>query len=70
MPRRLTREKTYIRLPEEQIRRIESLADSWSYETKAFIRSRLNQYRPLSPFVSGIKVLFSVLFLFAKKKKR
>ena len=62
MPKRLTKEKTHVRLPEEQIRRIEELAGSWSYETKAFIRSRLNQYKPISPMLSKFKEVFLAIF--------
>lgn len=67
MPKRLTKEKTYVRLPEKQIRRIEELAGSWSYETKAFIRSRLNQYRPVSPGLSKLRGFFYTVFFFMPK---
>jgi transitional endoplasmic reticulum ATPase len=46
MARRMTRKVTYVRLPEQRIHEIESLVASWSYETRAFMRARLNQYKP------------------------
>ncbi len=46
MPRRVTKKITYVRLPEQRIRDIRELVDSWPYDTKAFMRARLNQYRP------------------------
>ncbi len=47
---RKTKEKQYVRLPEKRIREIQELVASWPYETKAFMRARLNQYRPPSDF--------------------
>ena len=70
MPRRLTKEKTHVRLPETQIRRIESLADSWSYETRAFMRARLNQYQPGSWLFRWAKSAFSRLFFLRRKSRR
>ena len=46
MARRLTREITYIQLSESRIEEINDLVASWPQETKAFMRARLNQYRP------------------------
>ncbi|MFH1155624.1 MAG: AAA family ATPase [Pseudomonadota bacterium] len=69
MPRRLTKEKIYIRLPEARIAKIEALVDSWSYETKVFIRSRLNQYKPISPFFSILKNIGMTLFTLRKREK-
>ncbi len=46
MARRRTKEVKYVRLPEKRIREIEALVASWPFETKAFMRARLNQYRP------------------------
>ena len=46
MARRLTREITYVQLPESRIREINELVAAWPQETKAFMRARLNQYRP------------------------
>ena len=70
MPKRFTREKTHIRLPEAQIKRIERLVDSWSYDSKAFIRSRLNQYTPIAPFFSLLKSAATLIFLFRVREKR
>ena len=42
MTRRLTKELKYVRLPEKRIHEIEELIASWPYETKAFMRARLN----------------------------
>ena len=50
MPRRLTKKINYIRLPEKRISEIEELVDSWSNETKEFMRARLNQYGPFRIF--------------------
>jgi hypothetical protein len=58
MAKRLTKQKTLIRLPEEKISRIENMVDAWSYDTKAFIRSRLKQYSPVYPVVSRLRKLF------------
>ncbi len=41
-----TKEIRYVRLPERRIREIEALVDSWSFEIKSFMRSRLHQYKP------------------------
>ncbi|RJQ72292.1 MAG: AAA family ATPase [Desulfobacteraceae bacterium] len=46
MPRRLTKKITYVRLPEQRIQEIQALVASWPYETKAFMRARLNQFTP------------------------
>ncbi len=70
MPKRFTREKTHIRLPEAQIKRIERLVDSWSYDTKAFVRSRLNQYTPIAPFFSFLKSAAILIFQFRIREKR
>jgi len=69
MARRTTKEKTLIRLPEEAIGRIEHLVDSWTYDTKAFVRSRLNQYRQSHPFISFLKENFYLLFFMKRQKK-
>lgn len=62
MAKRMTKEIRTIRLPEKRIREIEALVDSWPYETKAFMRSRLNQYKPHSDWFSrGIEWFFSLL---------
>ncbi len=54
MPRRLTRKITYVRLPEQRIKEIEALVATWPYETKAFMRARLNQYKPPSGWLNVI----------------
>jgi SpoVK/Ycf46/Vps4 family AAA+-type ATPase len=54
MPRRLTRKISYVRLPEQRIKEIEGLVATWPYETKAFMRARLNQYKPPSGWVNTI----------------
>ncbi|MBL0712448.1 MAG: AAA family ATPase, partial [Desulfosarcina sp.] len=46
MARRITRQIKYVRLPEGRIREIHALITSWPYESRAFMRARLNQYRP------------------------
>ena len=46
MTRRITRQTKYVRLPEHRIREIKDLIASWPHETRAFMRARLNQYRP------------------------
>jgi transitional endoplasmic reticulum ATPase len=46
MARRITRQVRYVRLPERRIQEINTLIASWPYETRAFMRARLNQYRP------------------------
>ncbi|BBO87305.1 AAA family ATPase [Desulfosarcina ovata] len=46
MAKRLTRKITYVQLPENRIREINELVTAWPQETKAFMRARLNQYRP------------------------
>lgn len=62
MARRLTREIQYVRLPEGRLREIEALVAQWPYETKAFMRARLHQYRPpagwLNSLLDGVLLLF------------
>ena len=62
MARRLTREITYVQLPENRIREINDLVAAWPQETKAFMRARLNQYRPprgmLNSFLEFLLSLF------------
>lgn len=60
MAKRLTKEKQYVRLPENRIREIEDLVASWSYETKAFMRARLNQYHPPSDMINTMLEVFAV----------
>ncbi len=69
MPRRTTKEKTFIRLPEKAIQKIDSLAASWSYDTKAFVRSRLNQYRPPHAVIQFSRELFFLIFFMRPRKR-
>src|SRR3989339_815651 len=70
MAKRTTKEKIFIKLPEESIKKTESLVASWSYDTKAFVRSRLNQYRPPHPLISFIKEAFFFLFFMRRKTRK
>jgi hypothetical protein len=56
----MTRKVTYVRLPERRIHEIQELVESWAYETRAFMRARLNQYRPPSGWLNaGIEWLLA-----------
>lgn len=46
MAQRKTKRIRYVRLSENRIREIENLVDAWPYETRSFMRARLNQYKP------------------------
>ncbi len=70
MPRRTTKEKTYIRLPEKAIHKIEALVSTWTYDTKAFVRSRLNQYKPPKTIILFFKKLFFFIFFFFCLEKK
>jgi len=70
MARRTTKQKTLIRLPEAAIKKIEALVATWSYDTKAFVRSRLNQYKPPHPLMSFIQESFFVIFFMRRKKRK
>ncbi len=48
MPKRYTKKTEHVLLPEKRIAEIKSLVASWSYDTKEFMRARLNQYTPPS----------------------
>lgn len=69
MAKRITKEKTYIRLPEASIRKLEALVGSWSHDTKTFVRSRLNQYTPPHPLISFLRKAFFLVF-FMKQEQR
>lgn len=69
MARKLTKEIMYVRLPEKRIKEIEGLVASWPYETMAFMRSRLNQYKPPSDMINKILDTFLSLFVSAPQKK-
>ena len=70
MAKRYTKEKKYIALPEEAINKIESMVETWTYDTKAFVRSRLNQYTPPHPLISLVKNFFFFVFFMKRKQKR
>ncbi len=70
MAKRTTKEKTFIQLPEDAIKRIQDLVETWSYDTKAFVRSRLNQYKQPHPLISFIKETFFLLFFMRRKKRK
>ena len=69
MTRRLTKEVKYVRLPEQRIREIEDLVRSWPYETKAFMRARLNQYRPRSARLNMLMDTIRSIFMSSREKK-
>ena len=69
MARRLTREIKYVRLPEDRLREIEALVAAWPYETKAFMRARLNQYRPPSDRINSLLETILALFFDAAKRR-
>jgi SpoVK/Ycf46/Vps4 family AAA+-type ATPase len=68
MPRRLTRNITYVRLPEQRIKEIEALVATWPYETKAFMRARLNQYKPPSGWLNALLDIFLSFIMDAPEK--
>jgi len=68
MSRRLTKKIRYIRLTEKRIAEIDELVASWSFETKEFMRARLNQYNPKPGFFGRITA-FSRWFLFSNRKR-
>ncbi|MCP4753934.1 MAG: AAA family ATPase [Proteobacteria bacterium] len=70
MVTRLTKKTTFVRLSEKRIGEIKNLVRSWSYGTKAFMRARINQYRPpLFVVVLVKKMLFFLFGIFGDKKK-
>ncbi len=62
MARRLTKKIQYVCLPEKRIEEIETLVAGWSYETKEFMRARLNQYTPPAGIVHGLSFLIKKIF--------
>jgi len=68
MVRKLTKEIQYVRLSENRIREIEDLVAHWPYETRAFMRARLNQYKPPSDRINA--ALDRILSLFVAAPKR
>ena len=69
MARSLTKEIQYVRLTEKRIREIEDLVASWPYETRAFMRARLNQYKPSSDIINAVLDRILSLFMPAPKRK-
>ena len=69
MAKRLTKEVRYISLPEKRIQEIRRLVASWPYETKAFMRSRLNQYSPPSDWLNTLLENVLSFFLTAPEKR-
>ena len=63
MARRITRQIKYVRLPEKRIHEIDDLVAKWPYETRAFMRARMNQYKPRTGFVNFLvdRFLFLVV---------
>ena len=70
MAKRITKQKTYITLPEETIQKIESMVNAWTYDTKAFVRSRLNQYKSPHPVIAAVKDLVYLIFFMRHRKKQ
>ncbi len=68
MPRRPTKKVTYVRLPEKRIEEIQELVESWPYETKAFMRARLNQYKPPAGWINAVAEFIVSLFMDAPDK--
>ena len=69
MPRRLTKEIKYVRLPEERIQEIRDLLASWPNEIMSFMRARLNQYKPPSDLINSLLEMFLSLFMSTPKKR-
>ena len=69
MARKITKEIQYVRLSEKRIREIEDLTASWPYETRAFMRARLNQYKPPSDLVNALLDRVLSLFMAAPQKR-
>lgn len=66
---RKTKEIHYVRLPEKRIAEIEALVSGWPYETKAFMRARLNQYSPRSRLSTTIQNIIDFLLMKARNKR-
>ncbi|UCD77320.1 MAG: AAA family ATPase [Desulfobacterales bacterium] len=69
MAKRLTKSVQYVRLPEKRIHEIEELVATWSYETKAFMRARLNQYHPPSGMLNSMLEFLLSVFMSAPERK-
>lgn len=68
MAKRYTKKVEYICLPEKRIAQVQSLVDSWSYDTKEFMRARLNQYNPPSGLLYRLFNLFKKAFNLNKER--
>jgi hypothetical protein len=68
MARRQTREITYVQLPESRIQEINDLVSAWPQETKAFMRARLNQFRPPRGVLNNLLEVFLSFFMNAPEK--
>ncbi|WP_163337367.1 AAA family ATPase [Desulfopila sp. IMCC35008] len=68
MPRRLTKKIQHICLPEERIHEIEEIVASWTFETKEFMRARLNQYKPPSDTIRKLNSRLRWMFFVGKKE--
>ena len=68
MAKRLTREISHIKLPENRIKEINDLVSSWPQETKAFMRARLNQYRPPRGLINSLVETLLSFFMDAPEK--
>lgn len=65
---RSTREIRHVRLSESRIQEIQKLVAGWPYETKAFMRARLNQYKPPRRyFKRAFKILIFPVFIAREK---
>jgi SpoVK/Ycf46/Vps4 family AAA+-type ATPase len=69
MTRRLTKQVKYVRLPEKRIQEIQDLVAFWPYETKAFMRSRLNQYTPPSDVINKLLETLLSIFMSSQEKR-
>ncbi len=67
MAKRFTKKIQYICLPEKRIAEIEDLVNSWPFETKEFMRARLNQYKPPTGLIFQLISLTKKLFNLSKQ---
>ncbi len=63
MTKQFTKETKYVKLPEKRIREISDLVTAWPYETKSFMRARLNQYKPPSDWLNTLLDTFLGFFI-------
>jgi transitional endoplasmic reticulum ATPase len=69
MPRRLTKQTTYVRLQEQRIEEIQALVAMWPNETKAFMRARLHQYKPPAGWINAVLEMFVSFIMDAPEKR-